>query len=261
MRGIYIIGQTERTGTNFLFKLLLEHEDIIKSNHPGEDRLLMEISKLNEYINLTSSKWSEKWKGMNKDKYSSLLLNTMTDSLLNYLTPLNSTNKYIITKSPSTIGISYFLKFFPQFKPIILIRDGRNVVESLVQSFNYTYSQAMYQWAESGERILQELSKNEKHYLVLRYESLYSNPAVEINKILSFVNLSNNRYDFDKINEIPVIGSSQSTLEKGKVDWDVVINKNKFNPNERYKNWNFITRMKYNRICSKVAKKFNYKSV
>lgn len=258
MKGIYIMGQTPRTGTNFLFKLLLKHESIIRSEHPGEDKLLIEIHKLNDYIHLTSNQWSEEWKGMNKAKFSTRLLGAFQSSFISYLTPSTANGKYILTKSPSTVGIESFFKFFPDVKPIILIRDGRNVVESLVQSFNMPYLKAMKKWSESGQRISKELTKYPNQYLVVKYEDLFLNTENEIKRILLFLELEEAGFNFKEIKEIPIIGSSQSAKRKGNVDWAVNLNKKNFNPNERFSQWNFFKRLMYNNICGKVAQKLGY---
>jgi len=262
MKGIYIIGQTGRTGTNFLFKLLLEHKKIVKSEHPGEDRLLMNIDKIDKYLENTTGEWNEIWKGMDKVKFNTKLNKEFQNCFSRFLgVDDSSSDKYILTKSPSTKGIKHFHKYFPDFKPIILIRDGRNVTESLVQSFNSTYSNAMKTWAKSGQRILAELSNgNSDRFLLIRYEELQQNTKQEIRKILSYLNLEEQDYNFSGLEQLPVTGSSQSSSEKGKVDWGKSLDKKVFNPNERFKNWSIVTKLKYNSICGKTAKQLGYKT-
>lgn len=254
------MGQVERTGTNYLHSLLLDHQDVVKSSHPGEDRLAMGLEHLDMFIYKTVNFWSNSWVGMNKEKQQNVLLNSFRQCLSNYLKPTYSNDKIVLTKSPSTLGIQYFDVFFPNFKLIVLIRDGRNVVESLAQSFNKDYLDSMKEWTKSANRIIEyKRKKLEGSFLLVRYEDLNDNTEGEIRRILHFLNLSPKKMNWGNAMNKPVIGSSQSSDTKGEVDWSKnIIKTEKFKPNERYKAWTWIMRQKYNWICGCAAKDLGY---
>lgn len=260
LRGIYIIGQIQRTGTNFLYNLLLKHPDIVKSNQPGEDWLMYNSQYLDRYIEETSQRWNTKWKGMDIEFRKEKLKNSFQEALCKFLneTDLGINSKKVISKTPNTIGIEYFNEFFPSFIPIIVIRDGRNAVESLVNSFNWSYEKCMKDWADSASRIV-KFRKENKDALVIKYEDLNSKTFELMSKILNYAKLDLNKYDFSNIPNLEIIGSSNSTPIKGKVDWDVKeVKDENFNPNNRFLDWDNGKRKMYNDLCGKMALELEY---
>jgi hypothetical protein len=254
-KGVYIIGQTERTGTNFLYNLLLQHPDVHRTAQPGEDRLLMHSSHLLDYVESTSSQWSENWKGMNVHERKSALMAEIGMSLQRFL---SEEEKFVITKSPSAIGIENYHKFFTDYFPIILVRDGRNVVESLVSSFNTGYGESMKEWALSVDSII-AFRRQYPDTLLLKYEDLFADPFQCISGILSRLNLDSSKISAQDLEEQDIIGSSQSSNKKGEVDWSKKMDRNQgFDPNKRYSKWNPWIRLKYRIICGQAAKKMNY---
>jgi hypothetical protein len=255
MRGCYIIGQTQRTGTNYLFNLLKKHPEITVSDQPGEDWLLTYSSELLSYIDKTSDKWSLSWKGMNPVKRKKDLTEILRSGLINFL---NQEGIFFLTKTPSTLGIENFTVLFPELKPIIVIRDGRNTVESLVNSFNKDYVESMTQWAASGRRIRMFLQEN-PNVPVIKYEDLYSNTKNVVQETFSYLGLEFDALNWDKVLNQMIVGSSQTSNKIGEVDWRKKLKKDvDFNPNERYNNWSRRLKKNYNKICGEEAKRLGY---
>ena len=78
-------------------------------------------------------------------------------------------------------------QLFPQARLLILVRDGRSVVESTVKSFGTSYELSMQRWAEAA-RIILEFQKNNQNksgnFLIVRYEDLLDNLEKELIRIL-----------------------------------------------------------------------------
>src|SRR6185312_10261965 len=55
--------------------------------------------------------------------------------------------KYLITKTPNIKNIKNFFKLFPNEKLLILVRDGRDAVESNYLPFRYSREKAIREWA------------------------------------------------------------------------------------------------------------------
>ena len=53
----------------------------------------------------------------------------------------------LVTKNPSVIGIERVFTFFPTAQVIILLRDGRAVVESCLRTFAWDFDLATRRWA------------------------------------------------------------------------------------------------------------------
>lgn len=259
---VYISGVLQRSGTNFLSKSLRFHPEIKYSVHPSEDHLLRNIHLLNEYVESTAGYWSEIWKGMDKKVSSEKLRDSFQKSLTDYLIGEDKEQKYILTKTPSTEGIIEGMRFLPpSTKIIFLVRDGRNVIQSGVDSFKWDYIQAMNNWNESMRRIMEAKRKYNDRVLVLHYEKLNEDLKGEMIHLLNFLKLDIVTYPFEQaIKSSKVItGSSTNKNDKGKVDWSNHKQKTDgFNPNNRFDNWGNRLKRSYNKICGEMAKEFGY---
>lgn len=83
-------------------------------------------------------------------------------------------------------GLDNFFRIFPDQPLILLVRDGRSVVESGMRSFNWDFEQAAHDWADAAQRIKnlsETYNKAEKKCLVVRYEDLFSNPSGELSRV------------------------------------------------------------------------------
>lgn len=114
---IFILGISQRSGTNFLMKLLELHPDILKSSQPGEDFIIHNSDKLLEFISRIKKCWNSIWKGMDKTFYYDKYLNLISNSMIDYLKPNDiSDHQFCVTKTPSVGVKSLFLLTGVQFK-------------------------------------------------------------------------------------------------------------------------------------------------
>jgi hypothetical protein len=169
--------------------------------------------------------------------------------------------KRLLTKSPSVKNLQYFFKIFPKAHLLIVVRDGRAVVESGVKSFNWTYEQRMHNWAEAAETILNftKVCKDQK-YLIVRFEDLVGNQQKELVRIFSFLGLDSEKYDFQGAMNLPVIGSSELRSNEGekKIHWQPVDKTKEFNPLDRYNNWGKARHERFNWVAGEFLERFGY---
>lgn len=131
---IFIIGITQRCGTNFLYDLLRLHPDCGAPSLIWEDYLAANSDLLDSYVNSVSKLWARSLGDGLKDE----LYRHLGDGLISFLTEQIDT-KRVLTKTPSIRNLGNFFKLFPHARLLILIRDGRAVVESSVKSFDEGY--------------------------------------------------------------------------------------------------------------------------
>jgi hypothetical protein len=165
----------------------------------------------------------------------------------------------LVTKTPDVTNLPLFFKLFPQAKLLIMVRDGRAVVESSVKSFKRSYDEVMHEWADAAHTI-QHLVKTEpeSRYLIVKYEDLQQNTEAEMQKILPFLNLDGTQYDFAAMHELPVFGSSQIVTEgKEKVHWAGNKFEN-FEPTKRWQHWDHTLHERFNWIAGKELQQFGY---
>ena len=171
----------------------------------------------------------------------------------------------VVTKTPSVQNLHYFFKLFPQAHLLILVRDGRAVVESSVKSFNSNYETMMRHWANAARTILhfkQSCRDSDYKYLIVRYEDLWSSREKELRKILAFLGLDIETYNFEAAESLPISGSSVLRKQSGGVlHWHPVEQTPDFDPLHRWSHWDRALHRRFNWIAGPFLAKFGYEEV
>jgi hypothetical protein len=90
-------------------------------------------------------------------------------------------------KTPENIYlIKYFIKAFPESKIIHIVRDARDVIDSLIKR-GHSLESAADVWLSSIASI--QPFVNNKNVYEVKYENLVLNPKDEIKKIFNFLNI------------------------------------------------------------------------
>lgn len=263
---IFIFGIARRSGTNFLFQLLLLHKACRAGDIVLEDFFLAHADLLEQYADTVYRSWDRTW----REQLASpdLLLAHLGRGLISFLDaeslkhedmPTQQQVTRVVTKTPSVRNLVLCRKFFPTIKPIIIVRDGRAVVESSVRSFRRNYEEVAHEWAAAGTEIQAfTQSHSADDYLLVRYEDLQQNTEEEIKKVLTFLDLDIAQYDFDAMRQLPVFGSSQIVADtEQKVHWTGSTFTN-FEPNKRWQHWDQSLHERFNRIAGTTMRHFGY---
>ncbi len=153
---------------------------------------------------------------------------------------VHSAYKLFVSKTPSVRNLHNFTKLFPSASLILVIRDGRSVVESRVKSFDWNYEVAMRDWALAAREIegfRRQAAACGQKFLVVSYEELYGDLRSTLSYVFSFLNLSPVSYDFSAADRIGDTGSSELKKKAGSsVHWNTVEKSADFNPLERFGN-------------------------
>ncbi|NBD18361.1 MAG: hypothetical protein GVY04_20175 [Cyanobacteria bacterium] len=258
---IFIAGIMTRSGTNFLYNLLELHPQCqgVNSKVMAEDHLIANSNLLERYVKNVGSYWCLHGhmyeKNPEREQENSVLQKRLRASLgkglLDFLKSLepDGVDKPLLTKTPNVRNLPYFFEFFPTARLIILIRDGRDVVESNVRSFGSNYEFTMQRWVEAAQTII-EFNRYHKNsifsnqYIIIKYEDLLNGFDSTMQHIFSFLKLNPSSYDFEKSKSLPVFGSSENVTsteihQSGwqSSGWKVVEKKSDFKPQERWRSW------------------------
>lgn len=177
-------------------------------------------------------------------------------SLIAYLYSFVPDRKRILIKIPDVQFLNYFYLVFPYETPLLLIRDGRDVVASTMKTWpGRKFKKVCKTWAQSANLMLafnryySDVSKGDDyaHYLA-RYEDAVQSPEVFIHCVCQKYGLDVNKYPVNGIEGIAVRGSSSIKID-GKVVWEPVPKEKKFNPIGRWQGWSSAER----RIFKKIA--------
>jgi len=258
---IFIIGIMERCGTNFLRDLLDLLPDCAVVPSPiDEDHFLNKGNFLIKYTDALQEEWKIHGK-VDKGLIDSLCW-SIGYGLQLFLNLQTGFNKRPITKTPGVGNLSFFFKYFPNSHLLILVRDGRAVVESGIKTWKWRTTKAIRKWKNSAEKILefdQANKDSEYRYLIVRYEDLMNKLESELDRIFEFLGVDITNYNFDAARNLPVRGSSEiSKNDRGKVSWETVEKLSDFNPLERWAHWKRPMHARFNCIAMKCLKDFGY---
>jgi hypothetical protein len=257
---IFILGISQRSGTNFLFDLLRLHPDCGVPSIKWEDFLLHKSDWLVKYVDAVYKGW-RRW-GADKNLEDSLY-EQLGNGLISVLAS-RVKEKRLVTKTPSVRNLNHFFKLFPRAYLLILVRDGHAVVESTVSTFGDSYETAMRRWAGGADTILrfrQSADALHDRYLIVRYEDLWNKPEQELRRILGVVGLDADKYDFNAAINLPVRGSSTfHGQEEQRYHWKPVEKTAEFDPLSRANHWSRSTHERFDWLAGQKLVALGYEA-
>lgn len=274
---VFVLGIEMRCGTNYLWQLLRLHPQCHVGS-VGED-YLMEYSELMEkYADRLYRKWTPEWR-KRMGGSSGLLLENIGNCLLAfikrpyYLYPgekasdpqesLDSDflNKILLTKTPSVKNLNLFFSLFPNSRLLVLVRDGRSVVESGIRSFDWKFEDAVRRWNKAANEIIRFIENDKDktgRFRLVRYEDLVMEPANELKNIFAFLGLDHGQYDFDAAINLHVYGSSDIKQDGHKIHWKKSEKTKSFSPLRRWDKWDKKKHERYNWLAGEAQQKLGY---
>ena len=236
-----------------------------------------------KFVNLASQDWKQ-WSGPEQlQKERELVCRCLGDGLFSYLqrqvrnrrlltgnAPADKPLPVLVTKTPDVTNLHLFFRIFPDADLLVLVRDGRSVVESAMKTFYRSFAQEARQWAKRAEEIRRfaaSESNSGRRYMIVRYEDLYANTEAELRKVMLFLRLDPVLYDFARAMNLFVRGSSslrregaewkQSFIAPG-IHWNAVPKTADFSPVERWSHWSRTKHERFNWIAGKYLAPFGY---
>jgi sulfotransferase family protein len=258
---IFIHGILPRSGTNFLWDLLLLHPDCTRALTPvNEDLFLDHSDDLVTFVSEVSAAWDPMWGTFGAD-ITDRLYAAIGDGLLSFL--WTDGERRLVSKSPSVRHLDRFFSFFPRAQLLILVRDGRAVVQSAMDTFRWDFDRACRAWADAARTIarFQKIeSAHANQWRLVRYEDLVDDVAGELGAIFQFLKLDPARYDFDAARNLPVRGSSAFGRNGHDVHWKAVAKDASFAPKERWRSWSAAHVARFDWLAGDELAEFGYAS-
>lgn len=210
---IFVHGVLPRSGTNFLADALALHPDI--AAHPGR---LWEFPLL--YVAPGAAALQQEFLFMYKRNREVLgrydLLAYLASGWLATL-QREAGDRHILLKSPHVQNLTLFRHIFPNDVLLLCLRDGRDIIESSMKTFqrwrlqSKSFAEMAREWHHGTEAILTFEPGGENAYpnaKVIRYEQLVQDPETTIREVLAPTGLAADGYDFEALRALPVRGSS-----------------------------------------------------
>jgi len=238
---IILLSVCPRSGSNYLEALLSLHPHCRRSRLP-EDFFLANSETLLNFCRSVAESWDDWW--LQHLGGTSRLAVHIGTALLRFADPVPEpegpvSDCRLMLRSPTTEGIAAVTTLFPNAHIVVLVRDGPATVESGRRSFGWPYEEAMLAWRQSVRRGLSFLaSADGPRCRLVRFEDLTADPAREIARVIAFLDLDPALYPFNRVDEIPVFGSSSFGRTDGeRVHWRPVPKDPSFDPLARAQSW------------------------
>jgi len=258
---IFIHGIFERSGTNYLAALLNLHPDCHLS-WLHENWLLSEYRSLVGYAGSMGELWRRDPAWQTPSDVEARLLRHLGNGLVSFLS--DSDGQRLVTKTPSVRGLETFFALFPSAYLLILVRDGRSVVESSTRSSGSDFGRVARWWAGAADRILRFDRENrggDRRYRIVRYEDLVSDTENQMAEILRFLGLDLERYDFSRCQRLPVFGSSTTRDADGRWKWQISPKPADLGSIERWSGWSRGQHERFNWIAGGRLEALGYTPV
>jgi protein-tyrosine sulfotransferase len=235
---IFVFGLTPRTGTNYLWDLLRAHPGCAPGREPvREDFFVEHADILENFVRTVRSRWDPSWGEVGEQTLAELSASIGT-GLLDFLS--TDDQRRLVTKNPSVIGIERVFTFFPTAQVVILVRDGRAVVESCGRTFGWDFDLAARRWAAAADtalRFVRSRPDDDPAVRLVRYEDLFTDPRAQLTRLLTFLGLDVSEYELSTADRLPIRGSSVYLGGKAQVHWEPVERTPDFDPLRRWTHW------------------------
>jgi hypothetical protein len=255
---IFVLGIMQRSGTNHLHELLLQHPDTAAPVPLWEDFVLHGAERLSAYAAAVRRRWNPDWGAGEKEELE--LLRRLGDGVLAFLAA-RAPGRRLVTRTPSVANLRLFPALFPEAKLVILVRDGRALVESGVRSFDWRYESRFRRWARAARLILafDRDQRGAGRHRIVRYEDLVTRPEPTLAGLLEFLELDAAAYDFAQAAALPLRGSSvHRSREDGPIDWQPLARPAGFDPVARFAGWSPRLHDRFDWLAGRELAAFGY---
>lgn len=247
-----------------MYQLLRLHPNCVGLAPIWEDFFLHHSKHLETYVQEVLRSWNPSWEadrlvGSPRDLLSEFgsaierFLLRQTSLPSDHPMQSGSTNPLrYVTKTPSVEGLNRFFSIFPNAIPIVLIRDGRAVVESGMRSFGWDFIEATQRWKDRARTVLafqDMLKESSLPGMIVRFEDLITDEAKCLTGIFHHLAIDPQRYDFQQARELKVLGSSQTAISEGELHWRRTDKPAGYSPLRRFEHWNPEQHHQFNAIA------------
>lgn len=256
---IFVLGILPRSGTNFLYNLLMLHPDCAPPDPVWEDFLVTHLDLLADYSDTVASEWDALW-GVNEETRKHL--DRSLGAGISLFLQERCNRPRVVSKTPRVESLTNFFRFFPDSKLLILVRDGRSMVESAIKTFGWRREPFLHALAQAARMINSfnnQASAHQDRFRIIRYEDLWQDTESALCDILKFLELDMGVYDLQAALNLPVRGSSELKTGSGEpIHWDPVERTADFDPMSRFKEWSDARHFRYNKLVGREMQELGY---
>lgn len=246
--GLFVFGVMVRSGTQYLTNLLALHPHLHR--HPRDIWELPLLTQTGPLLDVSEA-FLDRYK-YNRDRLGKNdLLTLLGTAVISYLqSGMESTKRALLTH-PSAEYLDHFFAFFPQEHLLLLMRDGRDVVSSVVKTWpTWPFENAAQIWSANAQMMLKTrdlmLAENRKVFYC-KYEDALANSESFVRTVCIAFGLDPEVYPYNKIHShVKVKGSSQFDEAQR---WKADQSPQHFHPVGRWHEWTEAQKKTFKQIA------------
>ena len=262
---LLIVGIEQRSGTNFVFDVLKQHRDLRTPRSIFENFLTLGSQQLVQYARGVVRHYPERWR--EREVAVAEVSRAIGDSLIAWLEHDaqmrdDEPHTRLLAKSPGTYHLMDFFTIFPDAYLILLVRDGRSVVESAFTGFGFTREWWTRRWIDGAREILRLMDRPlpvGAKVLLLRYEDLITAFDATVEQLLDFADLEPEGFDMDAARALPIRGSSFTRGDEQEVHWNPLDKPADFDPLSRAADWSPQLHERFDWTAGRYVERFGYR--
>lgn len=263
-RPVFLVGVHRRCGSNYVADVLRLSPAFQIPAPLAEDYVLEYSPLLVQYVEQTAQEQYRK-RFDDQEPYEackSSMLRQLGDGILAFLCGHLEAGRRLLTKTPDPWNLKNFFRFFPEALLIILVRDGRDIVESSKLSWpSESYAHWMKTWAKGAREVLDFVHGEgrpwHERWRLIRYEDLLDNRE-EMSTLLEFVGIGSEEFPWDRFARLPLRGSSVHRDGAGQIHWKPIERPKDFKPVGRWNNWSRWRRWQFKRLAGRELIELGY---
>jgi protein-tyrosine sulfotransferase len=182
-------------------------------------------------------------------------------SLIAYLHTATEREKRALVKVPNAEYLMHFDTMFPYEHLLLLLRDGRDVVDSTLRTWpQLRFWMVCLRWRRAANLVLafhRQRQERKQGYWLARFEDAIADPARFVRTACQRFALDPDRFPFAAVGNVPLIGSS-ATAAGATVSWEHSARPADFTPVGRWQRWNVSRKWLFKRIAGQALIDLGY---
>ncbi|MBV1907493.1 MAG: sulfotransferase [Pseudomonadales bacterium] len=254
---LIVHGVMPRSGTVYCGELIRLHPDIVAYPYDLWEVPLLQAKK---QVDELQSAFLDGYR-INSDKLVATEFQCIIGAaFIGYMHAALPPGKRLLLKVPRAGHLNYFSSMFPMENALLLMRDGRNIVESTLKTWpDKNFKETTGTWRDATRMMLQVAGEKSggRNCKLYNYEDVSRAPVEFVEDMCSVYGLEQKKYPFEQIHDLPARGSS-SLSKTGQVDWKPKPKPKKFKANEHWQDWDARKKANFKRIAGQELIKAGY---
>jgi protein-tyrosine sulfotransferase len=261
-RLLFVYGAMPRSGTNFLFEVLLRHPLFARPGI-GFDELgvLADPAVFEEPRRVIGSFHPPSGAAFARLEWMAFALAGLRNRLLS----LAAEDTVTVVKEPHAYHLELLPVMFPCDRCIMLLRNARYIVDSYFRTFagrrfGRTFEDVCLETAAALAKVLDFLDRTPRQFVhPVRYEDVALRRESVMTAILDWLGEEARPQDMLELDNIPVLGSSTHSRDaNGAVSWAPRAVDANFDPVSRPLEWTRTQEEVFTKTCAEVNRRAGY---